>query len=256
MWRALFVLAFAGCEFTHGLLDPVSIDAAPDDSSTDAVPDARADAMIDARIAPFCDMQDTNLVACYQFENTTNDASGHNLDLTMTNVTFVNGKVGKAMQFAANSAADAADSAMWDVSAVTIEAWINPSQLPAAGARSGILDMNGQYGFFLHETGKLACTIVGGISSGQVTANVAINTWSHVACTYDGTTTTVYKDGNVVFTGTGGGALSTTSTTGISIAADNPPGSGSRLIGLVDEVRIMSRARTANEICQDAACTP
>lgn len=256
MWRALFLLAVTGCEFRHGLLDPVSIDAAPDDSSIDATPDGRPDAMLDARIAPYCDTQDTALVACYQFENNTNDASGHNLNATMTNVTFVNGKVGKAMQFASNSAADAADSAMWDVSAITIEAWINPSQLPSAGNRSGILDMNGQYGFFLHETGKLACTIVGGISSGQVTANVAINTWSHVACTYDGTTTSVYKDGALIFTGTGGGALSTSSTTGISIAADNPPGAGSRLIGLIDEMRIMSRARSATEICQDAACTP
>jgi hypothetical protein len=255
MWRALFVLAFAGCEFTHGLLDPVTADAAAD-SPVDGGIDAPPDAMIDARIAPFCDTQDAALVACYQFENTTNDASGHNLNLSMTNVTFVNGKVGKAMQFASNSAADAADSALWDVPAITIEAWINPSQLPTAGNRSGILDMNGQYGFFLHETGKLACTIVGGISSGQVTANIAINTWSHVACTYDGTTTTVYKDGAVVFTGTGGGALSTSSTSGISIAADNPAGSGSRLIGLIDEVRIMSRARTSTEICQDAVCTP
>ncbi|HUS29829.1 MAG TPA: LamG domain-containing protein, partial [Kofleriaceae bacterium] len=131
---------------------------------------------------------------------------------------------------------------------------INPSQLPTNGGRMGIVDMNGQYGFFVHETGNLQCTMVNGVSSAPVTANVATGAWSHVACTYDGTTTTIYKDGVAVFTGTGGGTLATSGGTGISIAADNPPNAGSRLLGLIDEVRIMSRARTAKEICNDAGC--
>lgn len=50
------------------------------------------------------------------------------------------------------------------------------------------------------------------------------------------------------------GSLSTSSTSGMSIAADNPAGSGSRLIGLIDELRILSVARTATEICDDAGC--
>jgi hypothetical protein len=254
MRRALLLLAIAGCGFKHGALDPiVADDASPPD---DAAIDAAADAMIDARVVviiPYCNTQDPNLVACYQFENNTNDSSGHNLNASMTNVTFSNGKVGMALNSAANSATDVADSTMWNLNALTIEAWINPSALPGTGLRMGIVDVEGQYGFFLHETGRLQCTIINGITM-QVDASVAANTWSHVACTYDGTTTTIYKDGAVVFTGTGGGTVATNGVTGMSIGANNPPGSGSRFIGLIDEVRMMSRARTGPEICADAEC--
>ncbi|HUS32890.1 MAG TPA: hypothetical protein VMZ53_30520, partial [Kofleriaceae bacterium] len=154
MWRALSLLAIAGCSFTHGLFDPGSIDAPSDDATLDAPLDAPPDMMLDAFV-PYCDDDDPNLVACYPFENNTNDVSGHNLNATMTNVSFVNGKVGKAMQFGSTSAADVADSTRFDVTAITIEAWINPSQLPTNGGRMGIVDMNGQYGFFVHETGNL-----------------------------------------------------------------------------------------------------
>jgi hypothetical protein len=156
MRRALLLLAIAGCGFKHGALDPmVADDASPPE---DAAIDAAADAMIDARvvvIVPYCNTQDPNLVACYQFENNTNDSSGHNLNASMTNVTFSNGKVGMALNSAANSATDVADSTMWNLNALTIEAWINPSALPGTGLRMGIVDVEGQYGFFLHETGRL-----------------------------------------------------------------------------------------------------
>ena len=144
-------------------------------------------------------------------------------------------------------------SAALDVAALTIEAWINPSTADRR-RRMGILDMNGQWGFFLHETGQLRCTASVTITVG---ANIVANEWTHVACTYDGATATIYVNG-VAATPTGtGGALSTAGNTGLSLAADNPAGSGSRLIGMIDELRLMSRARTAAEICVDAgACAP
>jgi hypothetical protein len=40
----------------------------------------------------------------------------------------------------------------------------------------------------------------------------------------------------------------------MSIGANNPPGTD-RLIGLIDQVRLMDRARTAAEICADAGKT-
>jgi hypothetical protein len=52
-----------------------------------------------------------------------------------------------------------------------------------------------------------------------------------------------------VATTTGGTALSTGGTTGISIAADNPPGAGSRLAGQIDQLRIFSVARASSQIC-------
>ena len=246
MRRALLLLAIAACNFHHGALGAV------DDAATDGAPDvdAASDAPIDARIAPFCDPTDTSLVACYEFENNTNDASGNNLNATSSSITYVSGKKGKAMSFGATSSAEVSDSTTLDVSELTIEAWIKPTNLPTAGTRMGIVDMNGQWGFFIQDTGEIRC-IAGVAAQGGL---LVANQWAHVACTYGNGTSTAWINGTSVASTAGGSGLSTSSTTGMSLAADNPAGSGSRLIGLMDQVRIFGRARTVSELCADAGC--
>jgi len=248
MRRAL-LFATAACSFEPG--SAITTDARLDADEADA---ATIDADVDAPPAAFCDPTSSALVACYQLDGNTFDASGHNLNATMTNVTFVAGKVGMAMQFGATSAADVLDSPLFDVAAFTIEAWINPSQLPGTGLRAGILDCNGQYGLFLREMGTLQCLTIGGASV-QASAVIATNAWTHVACTYNGTTATLYVNGVSIAVVGGGGTLSAGGTSGISVAADNPPGSGSRLIGRIDQVRIFNVAHSASEICSDAQCS-
>jgi hypothetical protein len=238
--RSALLLLLGACQFEHGIATRTT-DAAPPD--VDAAPDAL--------VAPFCDATDTSLIACYELDGNVNDASANMLNAQTTSVTFTAGHRGMAMQFGATSAADVADSAAFDVTAITIEAWINPSELPTTGLRMGILDVNGQYGFFLHETGQLRCVAS---AAAQVPANVPINAWTHVACTYEPPVVTIYVNGAPLASVAGGGALPM-GLNGMSIAGDNP--SGSRLIGLIDDVRLWSRARTANEICVDAgACQP
>jgi len=55
-------------------------------------------------------------------------------------------------------------------------------------------------------------------------------------------------------TAAGGDTLATNGTTGMSIAADNNSTvpDRHRLIGLIDEVRLMNVARTPAQICADA----
>lgn len=233
-------MLLAACGFEHGeVVRLADADEAPN----------LGDASIDAHVAPFCDPSDTSIVACYQFEGNANDASANMLNATTSNVGYAFGRVGMGMLFGSMSTAEVADSTALDIAAVTMEAWIYPTQLPTTGLRSGIMDMNGQYGFFLHENGQLRCSANVTIT---VDAKVPVNQWTHVACSYDGTTATIYVNG-VAATPTGtGGPLSTASTSGLSLAADNPAGSGSRLIGMIDELRLSSRARTANEIYVDA----
>jgi len=224
---------------------------AHDEPLPDAPPDALPDVAIDAP-PPFCDPSDPQLVACFEFEGNTLDSSNHHYDATMTNVAFAPSKWGMAMAFGATSAADVDDHAgAFDLAAITIEAWIEPTEVPVSG-RAGIVDNNGQYGFFLHPGGELHCTMVNGVSLAPAIAAVVAGQWTHVACTYDGSTTRIYANGSVIAEGTGGSVLATGGNTGISIAADNPPGSGSQLFGLIDRVRITSNARTHDEICADA----
>ena len=243
-WLLGASVGMSACSFRPGTLTGGPSDAPMADT---------IDTGVDSPAGLYCGEPD--LVFCFQFEGSVQDGTPNDLDAVATNVAFVTGKAGLAMAFGATSAADVPDSARFDVQAMTIEAWINPAQIPGAGLRAGIVYVDPQYGMFLHELGELQCTVTGGIAL-RVTPNIPANQWTHVACSYNGTTTTVYVNGVAVGTGTGGGAISTTGTTGMSLAADNPPGSGARLIGLIDEVRMFSVARTGPQICQDALVCP
>lgn len=257
MRRGWFIAALGvvgACRFDPGpyLARDTDADVDADVDASDAAVDASPDAMPDAYVAPYCDATNPDLVACYHFDGDALDASANDLDAQTSNVTFVAGRVGMAMQFGATSAAEVSDSAALDVAALTVEAWIRPSSLPGSGARMGVADLNGQWGLFLYDGGNMRCTAVA--TATQTTGTITANQWHHVACTRDATTTTLYVDGVMVAQTIAAGSLSTSSTSGMSIAADNPAGSGSRLIGLIDELRIMSVARTATEICDDAGC--
>jgi hypothetical protein len=238
MWRFAVIAVLGACGFRASVTsENTGLDAAADVAAIDGP-------------APFCDPADPHLMACYELEGDTKDSSAHHLDATMASVTFPPGKVGKAMQFEVNSVADVPDSQVFDVQALTIEAWIWPSQLPSNGNRAGILDMNGQYGFFIFPGGNLSCTT--GVALPTAVAGITIDRWTHVACTYDGSAATIYVDGIALSAAAGGATLNTGGATGISLASDNPPGAGSHLIGLIDQVRMMNVARTAAEICADA----
>lgn len=157
------------------------------------------------------------------------------------------------VQFVATSAADVADSPAF-IAQATIEAWIKPTQFASSGNRQNIIDVDRQYALFVHSDGTLTCPMVNVLSLTTL-AKIPLNQWTHVACTYDGAMVTIYIDGAPSAAMAGTGSLGTNGTTGMSLAADNPPGSGSQLVGLIDELRLMSVARTAAQICADAGRT-
>ena len=203
----------------------------------------------EAKTPPYC--TDPNAVACYEFEGDTSDSSTNHLDATIVaNVSFQPGMVGQAMQFGPTSVVLVPYNPAFDVIALTIEAWISPSQLPSGVQHAGILTTNGGYGFFLYPGGDLLCK--GGIFLPMATAHVTIDRWTHVACTYDNAGGAIYADGVRLMKVTGSATLQTGSPDGISLAADNPPGTSSQLIGLIDEVRLMNVALTPEQICADA----
>jgi hypothetical protein len=259
---AAWILVLGACGFHSNATGPEDArldDAEPVDTSPPldmAPPDMAPPDM--APPAPFCDPGDVHTIACYDFDGNASDESGNHLDTTATNVSFVPGQnqVGMAMQLANNSQVSVGDSRLFDITELTIEAWIRPSQLPQINNRAGIVDVEGQYGFFLYPGTMLTCTLVGGPGSVNTPLTaIAVNRWTHVACTYDRSISTIYVDGIPIVQATSTGALATNGVTGMSIGANNPPGTGDRLIGLIDQVRLMDRARTAAEICADAGKT-
>jgi concanavalin A-like lectin/glucanase superfamily protein len=218
------------------------IDAAMQDGPAD---DGSIDAMIDGPPpAPFCDAaNEPALVGCWAFEGNTNDASGDNNNATtVNNASFATGKVGMGLVLQANSLVAVPDSASLTSAAISVEAFIRPTALPTAGTRMGIIDNDGQYGLFLIEN---AVQCVFGLS---VTApQVPINQFTHIGCTYDGATVSLYINGALVVTATGGAPLGAGNANGTVIGGNSP--NGDQLIGMIDQMRVWNTARTAQQIC-------
>src|SRR5262249_1136244 len=113
------------------------------------------------------------------------------------------------------------------------------------------------YGLAIGSNGTLTCVIVG---SGSVpittmvttTTIVPVGPWTHVACTYDGTTTNVYVNGSVAGTHSGSGSVAN-GANDMRLAGGFP--SGYTLVGLIDQFRLLNVARSAAEICVDAGRT-
>ncbi len=246
------LLVVAGCGF-HGSAPPAQGPPPADASALDGASVALdAGPGSDATRSAFCAID--GIVACFEFEGDARDGSGNNLDATVTGVAFVPGNpTGMAMQVDGNSSATVKPTILDDVDAVTIEAWIRPAQLPANAKTFDILDVDQQYAFTLNDDGTLTCYLhpnPGKFSTTGPAGTVATGQWTHVACTYDGVNTArIYINGTVAATHNGGGTLGKGGH-GIGIAQNYP--SGSQLIGLIDQLRLLNIARSMADICTDA----
>jgi hypothetical protein len=224
---------------------PEAADARPD--AMPGAPDAPIDAM---QVAPFCDPADTTLRLCLAFEGNATDGSSFANNPATASLTFVTGQVEMGVQLTAQSRIDVPEVASLDNAHLTMEAWINPSQIPATG-RVGIADDNGEWGFFLQPGGILRCTPAPTVSTVGV---ITQNTWTHVACTHDGTTLAIWVNGSLAASIAAGGNIGTGGTNGTSIAGDNPP-PNDRFLGVMDQVRVFSEARSPAQICAAAGMT-
>ena len=137
--------------------------------------------------------------------------------------------------------------------AMTIEAWVNPSN--GSGWRTVLLqETSGNLAYALYSAnsasrpaGYVRTTAEASVTG---TAAVALNTWTHLALTYNGSALRFYRDGTLV---------RTTATTGVIAPERDRCGSagipsGVRYFaGTIDEVRVYNRALTATEIQVDMA---
>jgi len=81
--------------------------------------------------------------------------------------------------------------------------------------------------------------------------SISLNTWTHVACTYDGSNVRVYKDGVQVGSTSKTGTLAATND--VAVIGQNEAGTSvdRHWPGRIDEVRIYNRALSQSEIQQD-----
>jgi hypothetical protein len=145
-----------------------------------------------------------------------------------------------------------ADAASLDLTTgMTIEAWVNPAA--GTGWRSVVLkETPGGLAYALYSANNASRPAGYVHISSDIglngTAAIALNTWTHVALTYDGATLRMFVNGVQV---------STHAQTGSVIVA---PGAlriggdsvwGEYFKGLIDEVRVYNRALSAAEIQTD-----
>ena len=184
------------------------------------------------------------------------DASGNGNNGTIANATWAaSGKYGKALQFnGTNALVTIPDSASLHLSsAMTLEAWVNPSTVNA-NWRDVIYKGNDNY--YLEATSSNASRPDAGMIAGGSyadafgTSALPANTWSYLTETYDGTTLRLYVNGTQVASTAHTGAIAT-STNPLQIGGDSLY--GQYFAGLIDEVRVYNTALTATQIQTDQA---
>jgi chitodextrinase len=200
----------------------------------------------------------SGLVAAYAFDegagSSTADATGKGHTGTLTSTNWAAGRFGNALSFnGSSSLVTVADANDLDLdTAMTISAWVNPSVLSnwrtviLKEAPSGL-----SYALYAHDTARPAAYVNTG--GGDVSADGAqalpVNTWSHIAATYDGATLRLYVNGSQVGSRAVSGAMTATAS---PLRFGGNAVWGEFFSGLIDEVRIYNRALTASEIQADS----
>jgi fibronectin type 3 domain-containing protein len=201
------------------------------------------------------------LVAAYSFDQgsgtTLPDLSGNGNNGTISGATWsTSGKFGSALSFnGTNNIVNISDSASLDLTTgETLEAWVNPTALGNAWRTVLFKEQSGNFAYDLYANGTGASKVpaaevyIGADRTVGGTAQLALNTWAHLAATYDGNALRLYVNGTQVGQLLQVGSIAT-STGALRIGGNTP--FGEYFAGLIDEVRIYNRALSATEIQSD-----
>lgn len=163
------------------------------------------------------------------------------------------GRFGGALSFdGVNDRVTVPDSNALDLTTgMTIEAWVNATA--TGGWRTALLkERAGNLVYALYassDNGRPSAHIQTPLETDvRGTAALATGTWTHLAATYDGSTSRMFVNGTQVATRAVSGPI-TTSTGVLSIGGN--ASWGEWFAGLIDEVRVYNRALTAAEVAAD-----
>src|SRR3989339_271361 len=187
-----------------------------------------------------------------------NDSSGNNNNGTLVNnPQWVNGMLGKALQFdGLGTFINVNDSNSLDVTtALSIEAWVKSNVITVdSGPTRRILDK----GVYLLAASDQAYfkIYIGGIGKGvgKVWTQSDLGIWHHLVGTYDGINVKLYQDGVLAGQTAATGNIDVNGSS-LVMGRQGTSASG-RFDGLIDEIKIYSRALTQEEVLSRYQGTP
>jgi PKD repeat protein len=205
------------------------------------------------------------LVASYGFDEgsgtTTRDASGNGNNGTLANTTWTTaGKHGSALSFNGSSSVVTvpASPSLDLTNGMTLEAWVNPSSMGGSWRTVVFRERpNGMlYALYANNGGPNRPVgqvfLANAEQNAAGTASVPVNTWTHIAATYDGSAVRFYLNGVQKASFSVSGSLAP-STRPLKIGGNSIWNEWFR--GLIDDVRVYKRALTAAEITADMAAS-
>jgi hypothetical protein len=262
--RVVLALALVGCSFNPMHTGAQPVDGAVTDPTQDAA-STQADA---ASTHDAATTIDDTLIAWYQMESLASgnaiDSTGHGHTGTCTSCPLVvAGHSGSGFQFDGTTRIDIGDGGAFDTAAFTVAAWVEYTDLTYSSFEcpvGKVLDdtiYNSWELCYDESTQKWLYDTVGAMpyefSELEPSTGPAIGTWYHTAMVWDGSTKTLYIDGSAVASATGvvvdfavGQSLSFGAD--IDYAAQSSP-----FVGVMDDLRIYSRALGSAEIAALAA---
>jgi len=146
---------------------------------------------------------------------------------------------------------------------MTVEAWVNPAA--AAGWNTAVMkERAGGFSYALYSNDGSPSPDGFNLAAGYVHLTTQaldqavrslvappLNTWTHLAVTYDGTTERLFVNGTEVSTHSGLSGNMIVANGVLRIGGNNTAPGGEFFRGLIDEVRVYNRARTGAQITAD-----
>jgi hypothetical protein len=198
----------------------------------------------------------SGLVAAYSFNegsgSTTYDATGNGNSGTITGATWTNqGKFGNALTFnGTNSLVTIGDSASLHLSTgMTLETWVYPTAPLSVWTDLVYKAVDTYFLFASSDSGVPAGgATFSAFSPIYAPSPLPLNTWTHLAVTYDSTMVRLYVNG-VLAGSQAQTAPIAASTNPLTIGGDRT--FGQYFTGKIDEIRVYNRALTQSQIQND-----
>ena len=219
---------------------------------------------VGAPVTSTCLTPPAGLVGWWSGDGSAADLAGGNNGTVQGGTTFAAGEVGRAFQFDGSTGYVSIGNPgnLQLPSAITIDAWVNPRSLKTGGLAAIVTKWaqdftdtanSDSYGLWLisnNGTISLFSAIhqPGGKEPGPQGGTIPLNTWTHVAMTFDSASGqyVLYVNGQVVKSLNSSGAIVATNHN-VFIGREDS-GQPRPFDGLLDEVQIFGRALTASEI--------